>query len=159
MKHFKHFLQSFVHAFAGIKYTVARERNFRVHLVITAYVCYFQGYYNLTAAELAVLALTIGTVLAAELLNTAVERAIDLISPTYHNLAKTSKDAAAGAVLLVAATSLVVGFILFARPLVLETILFDFLNSVSRLFLLLLSIVAALWFVFGFEQNGKKKKY
>jgi diacylglycerol kinase len=65
----------------------------------------------------ALLALTIGFVLAAEMLNTVAERLVDLISPGYHPLAGTVKDVTAGAVLLSAITAIVVGLLILGPPL------------------------------------------
>ena len=65
----------------------------------------------------ALVALAIGAVWSAELLNTAVEALTDLVSPEYHALAGKAKDVAAGAVLVVAAGALVVGLLVFGPPL------------------------------------------
>ena len=72
------------------------------------------GQFNPTA-KLA-LVLCIALVMAAECVNTAVEAAVDLVSPGYHELAKRAKDCAAAAVLLCAAGSVVVGALVFAGP-------------------------------------------
>ncbi|MCX7421492.1 MAG: diacylglycerol kinase family protein [Planctomycetia bacterium] len=71
----------------------------------------------LTRAEWAILSLTIGTVCAAESANTAIEFVVDLVSPEYHDLARRSKDAAAGAVLIMALTALVIGGLILGPPL------------------------------------------
>lgn len=72
---------------------------------------------DLSAMELLVLFLTVALVLITEMINTALEKLVDLVSPGYHPLAKIVKDVAAGAVLLAALTSLVVGYCLFLRKL------------------------------------------
>lgn len=67
---------------------------------------------GLTPGEMAILILTIGVVFVAEILNTAVEKLVDLVSPDYHPLAKVAKDAAAGAVLAAAIIAVAVGYYL-----------------------------------------------
>lgn len=105
MNCFNRFFHSFGWAAQGIMAAIRQERNFRFHLVALAYLCYFQHFYDLNQGELALLLLCAGLVLCCELLNTAIERAVDLLSPGYHPLAKLAKDAAAGAVLVAAVFS------------------------------------------------------
>jgi len=66
----------------------------------------------------AMIVLTIGFVFVAELFNTVVEAAIDLVTEEYHPLAKTAKDVAAGAVLIAAVTAVIVGVLLLGPPLI-----------------------------------------
>ena len=73
---------------------------------------------KLTAYEMAVLLLAIGMVLVAEMMNTAIEKAVDLVCPQYHPLAKIAKDAAAGAVLAAALIAAAVGYYLLFTKLV-----------------------------------------
>lgn len=94
---------SFRYAWSGITYSFQTQRNFRIHVVVglcTLGLCLWLG---LSATTLAIVTLTIGGILALELLNTAVEAMVDLcVGQTYHDLAKIAKDCAAGAVLLAA---------------------------------------------------------
>ncbi len=94
---------SFRYAWSGIAYSFQTQRNFRIHVVVglcTLSLCLWLG---LPSTTMAIVILTIGTILALELLNTAIEAVVDLcVGQTYHNLAKIAKDCAAGAVLLAA---------------------------------------------------------
>ena len=99
-------------AVAGIRYIAATEPNWRIDVVCGAAAIILGLVLQLTPAELAILALTIGFVLAAEAANTALEDAIDAVG-VYSEHAKHAKDAAAGAVLVAAITSVVVGVVLF----------------------------------------------
>jgi diacylglycerol kinase len=111
------FIVSFKCAFAGLRYAFQTQRNFRFHLGTAVFVLIAAYWLDVTPAAWAVLILTISCVLVVELLNTAIEVMVDIISPDYHPLAKTAKDLAAGAVLLVAITSVLVGIVIFGPPL------------------------------------------
>lgn len=106
-------VDSFNYAIEGIIYAVRTQRNMRIHmgvalLVLTA--CFF---YDLSKMELLILTISITIVMAAELVNTAVESAIDATTNYYHPLAKIAKNTAAGAVLVTAVNAVIVGYIIF----------------------------------------------
>jgi diacylglycerol kinase (ATP) len=105
---------SFRYAWLGLSYAFQTQRNFRIHLVIGTVAIAAAICLRLTAVEVAVIGLTIGAVLAMELLNTAIESVVDLtVKQTYHELAKIAKDCAAAAVLVSSfAAILVAGFLL-----------------------------------------------
>jgi len=109
--------RSFVCAFAGLWHAIRTQRNMRIHLSVTAVVLLLGIYLQLTWANWALLALTIGFVLVAEMFNTVAEAALDAAAPGFHPLVKTAKDVAAGAVLLTALISLIVGLLILGPPL------------------------------------------
>ena len=109
--------QSFRFAFAGIWHTFRTQRNAKIHTGITLAVLLLGGWLRISAGDWAILALTIGVVFAAEILNTAVEALVDLVSPEYHDLAKVAKDAAAGAVMALAIAAIAVGLLVLGVPL------------------------------------------
>ncbi|HEY4442440.1 MAG TPA: diacylglycerol kinase family protein [Candidatus Elarobacter sp.] len=100
---------SFGYAFEGCRSAWISQRNFRIHVVLTAAALAGGALLRLPAAAWAVLVLAIGLVLVAELLNTAIEAAVDLASPAEHPLAKRAKDIAAAAVVVAAASALLAG--------------------------------------------------
>ena len=108
---------SFRYAIDGLRETVATQHNARVHLAATALVVVVAGALRVAAGGWALLAVAIGLVWAAELLNTAIEAAVDLASPERHPLAKTAKDAAAAAVLVASLAAAVVGGCVLGPPL------------------------------------------
>lgn len=109
---------SFKFAWAGLTYTFETQRNFRIHTVIGVLAIGLSVFLHLKSVEIAVIGLTIGLVLALELLNTAIESVVDLIvQQTYHDLARTAKDCAAGAVLISALVSGLVAATLLLPPL------------------------------------------
>ncbi|WP_310409970.1 diacylglycerol kinase family protein [Chamaesiphon sp. OTE_8_metabat_110] len=101
---------SFKYAAAGVTYAFHTQRNFRIHCVMGTLAISFGALLRLTGVEMAVICITSGLVLTLELLNTAIESVVDLtVGQTYHELAKIAKDCAAGAVLISAFASVLVG--------------------------------------------------
>lgn len=87
----------------------------RNHFIAALVVLLAALFLRVSPLEFALLALTILFVLFAELLNTAVEAVVDLVSPEYHPLAKIAKDTAAGAVLMAAIGAAIMGYLVLAR--------------------------------------------
>lgn len=110
-------LRSFACAFRGVFYVARTQRNARIHLVVGLFVIGAGWWLEISRLEWAILAITIGVMLVAETVNTVVETLVDLISPGPHPLAGVAKDVAAGVVLLLAATSTVVGLLILGPPL------------------------------------------
>lgn len=86
----------------------------RIHCTAAAAAAASGIYFHITREEWLVLLLTIGGVISLELVNTAVEKAVDLVTEKPHPLAKFAKDAASGAVLVFACLSVVIGILIFA---------------------------------------------
>ncbi len=110
--------RSFPYAIAGILYLFRTQRNARIELGIAIAACALAAWLRIGRMEWALLVITIALVLALEAINTAIEAAIDLASPDYHSQAKIAKDAAAGAVLLAAIASVVVGLLILLPRLI-----------------------------------------
>lgn len=110
-------IDSFRFAFEGIKSTFKTERNFRIHLVAAILVIVWAWILKIPTWDFALLLIVIALVLCAELLNTAIEAVIDLVSPEWHPLAKVAKDTAAGAVLVSAVFAVAVGLVILYKPL------------------------------------------
>jgi diacylglycerol kinase len=109
--------ESFRFAFSGLWYALRTQRNTRIHLMIATAVIALGVWLDLSFIQWAVLALTIGFVLVSEMLNTVAETLVDLVSPGYHPLARIIKDVTAGAVLLAATVSVIVGLLVLGPPL------------------------------------------
>lgn len=107
---------SFADAFRGIGACLKSERNMRFHLVAAAYVLFFASRLSFSRGEMACLVLAIGGVMAAEAMNTAVEKLCDFNQKNTNRYIRFVKDAAAGAVLLSAVGALLAGVFLFFRP-------------------------------------------
>lgn len=112
----KYVLKSFRYAFEGVL-EGRNERNFKIHLVFAVLTILFAFILDFSQTKWFVLLLTIGIVLSLELMNTAIERTIDLITEDHHPLAKQAKDLAAGSVFIFSIIAVIIGFLLFAEPL------------------------------------------
>jgi diacylglycerol kinase len=110
-------LTSFRYAFTGLGYLLRTQRNARIHVSISLVIVALGLWLGLSTTQWAVIALTIGVVLMAESFNTVVEVMVDLVTEEYHPLAKIAKDAAAGAVLLLAMVAVVIGLLILGPPL------------------------------------------
>lgn len=146
-------LKGFGCAGRGIGRCIREEWHFRFHLVIAFYVLLFAPRFSLSRAEGAVLALTFGSVLVAEAINSAVERAVDRISTERHPLSGAAKDMAAGAVLIAAIVAVAVAILLFWRPAVWLAIVTDWTTQLHKPILLAVSAVLAVLFIWKW---GKK---
>ncbi len=113
----RNMLESFRFAFAGLWYALRTQRNTRIHLIIAAAAITLGVWLDLSLTRWALLTLTIGFVLVSEMLNTVAETLVDMISPGYHPLAKIVKDVTAGAVLLTAIVSVIVGLLVLGPSL------------------------------------------
>lgn len=106
-------LDSFQDAVEGILHTLRTQRNMRLHYAAAGAVLMLALFFKLSKIEVLVLFFAIAMVLVAEMFNTAVEAAIDLITSQYHPLARVAKNVAAGAVLVAAVNAIAVGYLLF----------------------------------------------
>ena len=106
--------QSFNVAAEGIVHAVRTQRNLWIHFTIAVAVLVAAIGFGASKLELAVLLLAITFVLVAELVNTAVEAAVDVASTSFDPMAKIAKDIAAGAVLVAALNALAVGYLVFS---------------------------------------------
>ncbi|MDQ2679977.1 MAG: diacylglycerol kinase [Candidatus Eremiobacteraeota bacterium] len=112
------FWGSFHYAFSGIMYAAKTQANMRIHLAIAAVVLLATLYLRLERFYVIAIIILIVLVLALELVNTAVEAIVDLLTVAHHPLAKTAKDAAAGAVLVATIGAVVVGYLAFYQGIV-----------------------------------------
>lgn len=109
----KKLVDSFNYAIEGIIYSIRTQRNMRIHMVIAILILTGCFFFDMTKMELLILTITITMVIVAEMINTAVECAIDATTNYYHPLAKIAKNVAAGAVLITAINATLVGYIIF----------------------------------------------
>lgn len=105
--------QSFYHALSGIMTIVKEERNMRIHLVAGLIVIAMGFAFGLNRSEWLWILLVVFTVWILETLNSTIEALVDLVTDSYHELAKIAKDMAAGMVLLGAILAIIVGALIF----------------------------------------------
>lgn len=109
--------RSFHHAYDGIVSAVRTQRNMRFHVFAAVGVLVASLLLGVSGLELAVLVLTIVFVFVVEMLNTALEFVVDLVTNEYHPLAKLAKDVSAGAVLVSSVGAVLVGYLVLADDL------------------------------------------
>jgi diacylglycerol kinase (ATP) len=107
-------LESFNCAFEGVIHVLRTQGNMRIHFGLAAGVLVAALAFGVERLELIVLLLAICFVLVAEMINTAVEAAVDVASTSFDPLAKLAKDIAAGAVLIAAVNAVAVGYLVFS---------------------------------------------
>jgi len=110
-------LESFNYAVEGVIHVLRTQRNLRIHFAVAFIVLVVALVINVTKADLIALLISITFVLIAEMLNSAIEAAIDIATTSFDPNAKIAKDIAAGAVLIASANAVVVGYIVFAGKL------------------------------------------
>lgn len=121
-------IESFNCAFNGIVHTLKTERNMRLHFVAAVVVLILSLYLKLEKLEILILLITIAFVIVSEMINTAIEATVDLITSEIHPMAAIAKNVAAGAVLVSSTIALIVGYLIFYPkinslvPLVIEVL-------------------------------------
>lgn len=108
---------AFVNAFAGLYYFFRHERNGRIQLIIGIFTVILSTLLNLSQLEWIAILLCIGTVLSAEMMNSALEKFCDYSHPSFNLQIKVIKDMAAGAVLFLCITSAITGALIFLPKL------------------------------------------
>ena len=115
----KNLFLSFVYAFKGIYWALKYERNMRIHFTCMVYMYSFlliYDFFEVSATQFAIIFLANALVTALELVNTAVERSVDLASKEHTEKGKIAKDTAAGAVLIAAIFAVLVGIAILGQP-------------------------------------------
>ena len=109
----KRLVDSFNFAIEGLISALKDEKHMKVHILAAIIIVILAIIINASKVEILIISLSVSFVIITELVNTAVEAIIDLVSPERHPLAKLAKDVAAGAVLVAAINALCVGYLLF----------------------------------------------
>jgi diacylglycerol kinase (ATP) len=157
----KDFLKGFVYAYRGVVFCIKNERNFRIHMCFTAYMfCFLKvmDFFGITNAELGVLLALCALVLSFECINTALERAVDLVSKEKSELAAVAKDAAAGAVLVSAVFAVIAGIVIMYQPEAFSKMYAYYAEHHGMLAVLIVSIIVSLVFVFLPHYFKEKKQ-
>ena len=107
-------IESFNYAFEGIIHVLRTQRNMRIHFAVALVVLIAGLAVDVSRLELIALLLAIAFVLIAEMLNTALEAAIDVATTSFDPMAKLAKDIAAGAVLIATVNAIAIGYLVFS---------------------------------------------
>ena len=113
MINFKQLSKSFKHAGQGLVYVVRAEQNLKIQLIIASLVLLLTIILPLKYLEIALLVLVIALVLILELLNTILERLLDLLKPRMHDYVKVIKDIMAAVVLVASIAAVLIGLLIF----------------------------------------------
>src|SRR5260221_222985 len=117
MINLKKFLKSFHYAVEGIAYSLNSDQNLRIHFIIAICVIIASILFKVSPFEMGILGITILLVIASEMINSAIEKMVDLITTEHRKEAKIAKDVSAGMVLLIALGSMIIGFLIFVPHL------------------------------------------
>ncbi|MDP5273098.1 diacylglycerol kinase family protein [Chengkuizengella axinellae] len=109
--------QSFRYAYEGLVYAYSTQKNMRFHFFAGVIALMLALYFELSYLEVLFICLVTCLVIVMELLNTAIEKTIDLTTQEVHPLAKIAKDVAAAAVLVTAVFAVIVGIVIFYHPI------------------------------------------
>ena len=109
----KALIKSFQHAFCGILTSFVIGRNIKVHYIAALAAILGGLYFGISKVEFLIILLVSTQVICLEMVNTAIERTVDLVTVEYHLYAKIAKDIAAGAVLVAAIFATIIGGIIF----------------------------------------------
>lgn len=148
------FFKGFRYAGQGIWNAVREERNLRFHICAAFYVLLVSLFYPFGATEYSILFLSIGGVMAMELMNSSIERAVDTPDPAHWRTAGGAKDMAAGGVLVFSIAAAASGIALFAQKEPFLAMLAWFFAHPAALAALAASLPAAWQFIFKFKQKG-----
>lgn len=140
---------SFGDAARGFLYALKTERNMRIHVTAAVYVLFFSRFLGVTRGEFAVLLLAIALVITAEGFNTAIEMLCDFTQRSYNRFIGTTKDIAAGAVLISAVFAAFVGITVLWRPKELWALALGIFTSPVYCPVFILVTALALVFVFA----------
>lgn len=121
--------KSFLHAFRGVFMMIKTERNFQIELLAFSVNLFLIFYFKLNNTDAALVIIASFAVLSAEIFNTAIEKICDIIQPDFDKRIGFIKDIAAGAVILTAIASVVVGILVYGKYVV------RFIKTIKQLFL------------------------
>ena len=116
---FKRFAKSFGYSLDGLKYAYKYEQSMLIHVIATIAVIIANLLFRVTGMEWLITLLAIGMVLAAELINTAIEAVVDMVTEEIHPLAKVAKDCGSAATFVLSVMAAAIGFVVYI-PHILE---------------------------------------
>ena len=108
-------INSFQYPIKGLAYVIKYENNFMYHIIATLSILLLGLYLNFNFGEWIIIFLLIGIVYITEIINTAIEKIVDLVSPEYQKTAGIIKDLSSAAVLVAAATAFIIGVSIIYR--------------------------------------------
>lgn len=151
-------IESFNYAVSGIISAIKTEKSMRIHYSIAVIVLLSSLFFDFSRTEFLLLLFAVSLVVISEMINTAIERTIDLITKEFHPLARLVKDVAAGAVLIATINSLIVGYLLFFERLSLFSELVIFKIKRSPIHLTFVALILVTLLTIGLKARYSKGK-
>jgi len=143
-------LESFNYAIDGLIYVLRSQRNMRIHFFVGSLVFALGLAGGLSTVQFGLIIFAVALVIVAELINTAIEAAIDVTTSSYDPMAKIAKDVAAAAVLVAALAAVIIAYLIFFPKL--NPLTFTTLNKIRQspihittiaLILVIMAVIAA----------------
>lgn len=154
----RNIIDSFNYAVSGIITAIKTEKSMRLHYIIAVVVLLCSLFFDFNRTEFLLLLFAVSLVVITEMINTAIERTIDLITKEFHPLARLVKDVAAGAVLIAAINSLIVGYLLFFERLSTFSELIIFKIKRSDIHLTFVALILVTLLTIGLKARYSKGK-
>lgn len=110
---FKRLKNSFKYSIDGLKYAYKYEQSMFIHFLVTIFVILMGLIFDISGFEWLLVFIVIGMVLSAELINTAIEAVVDMVTLEYNELAKIAKDCSSAATFVLSVIAFVMGLIVF----------------------------------------------
>lgn len=156
----KKLIKSFKYAFEGILIGIKEEQNMKIHITIMILVIIFGIMLKINTIEWITCILLFGLVISMELINTAIENTVNLITKEKNQQAKIAKDVAAGAVVLSACNALIVGYFIFFNAENMKAISDSIFNNMvkSPQHLAFVAIILVVIAVIAIKASCSKKK-
>ncbi len=154
----KELIKSFGYAFQGLFTAIKKERNMRIHIVCMIYMYFFLfvfDFFEITRTEFAIIFIANGLVVGAELINTAIESAVDLYGEEHTTLGKIAKDCGAGAVLVFTVFAVLCGIAIMYQPKAFKLLFTYFVENPLAIVLFLISVL--IFSIFIFKGLPKRK--
>lgn len=158
----KALIKSFGYAFQGIFTAIKKERNLRIHITCLIYMFFFLtafDFFVISRTQFAILLIASGLVIGAELINTAIEAAVNMQGEEYTENGKIAKDCAAGAVLVFTIFAVLCGIAVMWQPSAFEKLFAYFTSNPVAIVLFVISVIIFTIFIFkGLPFKTKENK-
>ena len=114
----KNFFEALKNALNGLKYAIKTQKDLKIQIFIAIIVIIISILLKISKIEMIIITISIFLVIFAEVMNTAIEKTVDLVTQEYNEIAKIAKDVSAGAVLVLAINSIIIGLYIFGDKII-----------------------------------------
>lgn len=114
----KNFFEALKNSFNGLIYAIKEQKNLKIQLFVALIVIIVSVVFQINKVEIIFICMAISFVIFSEIVNTAIEKTVDLVTEEYNEKAKFAKDVAAGAVIIASINAIIVGSIIFLEKII-----------------------------------------